>query len=330
MQAPLETTSIKLTKILDSFISRGQHYNDLKEEAGTYENLDLDLKTSLNIEKRRKILLENEPEGDVLSAYEQHFNTYSSLIEIERKYDDISEDIKNLKSHRESELKKKTTLEIEIRDLSSDEKLQAAHQKIIGAKNKLETLAERYATYRLAEFMVDTVHKTFIENTKGSILGTAGDIFRKITSGDYREIGIPGTQSETDLSLDFKVKHKDGEDLMPLHQLSRATKEQLFLSMRLSRIRNIKPLPVIFDDSLVNFDPNHSRQAARLIAEMAKTHQIFVLTCHPKFINHLQDQAQSSQYWGLDNGKISGPFDTFDKIINLLDPEENRLSPAVE
>ncbi len=326
LQIPLEIIPSELSEMLDSFINRGRCYQELKKEEEIYENLNLDLETSLNIEKRRRILLKNESEKDVLSAYKQHFNAYSSLTEIERKYNNITEDIKDLNLRRDSKLKDRAVLETEIQALSSDEKLQDAHQRITGAKNKLETLAEQYATYRLAEFMVDAVHKTFIENTKGSILDTAGDIFKEITSGDYEEIDIPEAQSEADLN--FKVKQKDGKDLMPVHQLSRATREQLFLSMRLSRIRNIKPLPVIFDDSLVNFDPSHSRQTARLIAEMAKTHQVFVLTCHPKFINHLQDQAQSVQYWRLDNGRISGPFDAFDEVINLLDPEENRPSPA--
>ena len=328
LQIPLEIIPTELSKMLDSFIDRGGRYQELKKEREIYENLNLDLETSLNMEKRRKILLKNESEEDILSAYKQHFNAYSSLTKIERKYDDITGDIDGLKLQRDSKLENKAVLKTKIRVLSSDEKLQDAHQKIIGAKNKLENLAEQYATYRLAEFMVDAVHKTFIENTKGTIIGTAGDIFKKITSGDYEEIDIPGAQCEADFNLNFKVKQKDGKDLMPVHQLSRATKEQLFLSMRLSRIRNIKPLPIIFDDSLVNFDPKHSRQTARLIIEMAKTHQVFVLTCHPKFIDHLQAQTQSAQYWGLDNGRISGPFDAFDEVINLLDPEENRSSPA--
>ena len=326
LQIPTEIIPTELFEMLDSFIDRGRRYQELKKEKETYENLNLDLETSLNMEKRKKILLKDEFKEDILSAYKQHFNAYSSLAEIERKYDDITEDIDDLKLQRDSKLKNKAVLETEIRALSSDEKLQDAHRKITEAKNKLETLAEQYATYRLAEFMVDAVHKTFIKDTKGSILDTAGDIFKKITSGDYEEIDIPGAQSETDLN--FKVKQKDGEGLMPVHQLSRATKEQLFLSMRLSRIRNMKPLPIIFDDSLVNFDPCHSRQTARLIAEIAKTHQVFVLTCHPKFINHLQDKSQSAQYWGLDDGKISGPFYTSDEVAGLLDPEENRPYPA--
>ncbi|NMB40393.1 MAG: AAA family ATPase [Firmicutes bacterium] len=320
LEISLDMPPAELLGMLNPFISRGKRYEELKKEAETYENINLDLKTSLNIEKRKKTLLRGETEKDVLLAYDQHFSAYSSLEEIERKYGEIAGQEEILERQKRSALEKRTILETEVQYLSSDEKLQAAHQKISTAKDKLEILAERYATYRLAEFLLDGVHKTFIKNTKGSILNSAGDIFEKITSGDYKQIDMPTEQTAAVSILDFKVKQAGIENPQASFQLSRATKEQLFLSVRLSRIRNIKPLPVIFDDSLVNFDPAHSRQAARLIAKMAETHQVFVLTCHPEFIKHLQEQAASAQHWCLDNGKINGPFATPAETISLLNP----------
>ena len=94
LQIPLEIIPSELSEMLDSFIDRGRCYQELKKEEEIYENLNLDLETSLNIEKRRRILLKNKSEKDVLPAYKQHFNAYSSLTEIERKYNNITEDIK--------------------------------------------------------------------------------------------------------------------------------------------------------------------------------------------------------------------------------------------
>ncbi len=317
----VQTTPAGLPDLLAAFINRGIRHRELKEKESSFENLRLDLITSLNVERRKKVLTKDEPARDVLDAYAQYFNAYSSLEEIEGVYRETIVDLEELNGERITRSEHKAVLEKEIRDLSSDEKLQQAQRKITAARNKLEVLAERYARYRLAELLVDEVHKIFIEKTRGTILGSAGSIFREITSGDYDSVALPETILEgTATGLDFEVEPAREAGPLMTDQLSRATREQLFLAVRLSRIRSMDPLPVIFDDSLVNFDPAHSRQTARLIANLAETHQVFVLTCHPEFIHHLQAHARSAQYWGLDNGRISGPFDAPDEATNLLKP----------
>ncbi|MFS8087309.1 MAG: ATP-binding protein, partial [Acidobacteriota bacterium] len=78
---------------------------------------------------------------------------------------------------------------------------------------------------------------------------------------------------------------KDGDHKTP-EQLSRGTQEQLYLALRFGLIRqfaeNAEPLPVIVDDILVNFDPERAARAAESFAELSKTNQVLVFTCHPE------------------------------------------------
>src|SRR5690606_36640589 len=68
-------------------------------------------------------------------------------------------------------------------------------------------------------------------------------------------------------------------------QLSRGTREQLYLCLRLGLAdafaeQGVK-LPIIMDDVLVNFDPERARGMARVQAEVADRHQHLLSRCRP-------------------------------------------------
>ena len=67
--------------------------------------------------------------------------------------------------------------------------------------------------------------------------------------------------------------------------MSRGTREQLFLSLRLalasSYARRGSPLPLVLDDVLVNFDADRAKAAAAVLRDFAaEGHQLLVFTCH--------------------------------------------------
>ncbi|MDQ3683499.1 MAG: hypothetical protein M3352_10595, partial [Bacteroidota bacterium] len=70
-----------------------------------------------------------------------------------------------------------------------------------------------------------------------------------------------------------------------IDQLSRGTKEQLLISLRLGFIdeyeNTTEPLPLIVDEVLVNFDPVRAKQTAKILHEFAENRQILIFTCHP-------------------------------------------------
>ena len=104
---------------------------------------------------------------------------------------------------------------------------------------------------------------------------------------------------------DFKTKQRDETIKESSRELSRGTKEQLFLAVRISRIKEIKPsLPVILDDSFVNFDIAHTKNTVMALVQLAKTHQIFVLTCHATLVQLIMEQATNALYYKLDRREI--------------------------
>jgi hypothetical protein len=82
----------------------------------------------------------------------------------------------------------------------------------------------------------------------------------------------------------LRVDDAEGHSL-PVEVLSRGTREQLFLSLRLalaaSYARRGAPLPLVLDDVLVNFDADRAKAAAKVLRDFAaEGHQILVFTCH--------------------------------------------------
>jgi uncharacterized protein YhaN len=84
-------------------------------------------------------------------------------------------------------------------------------------------------------------------------------------------------------SDDLRVRDTDEND-RGVDDLSRGTREQLYLAMRLGLIeqyeRNAEPLPVIMDDILVNFDDDRGPLAIKALAGFATDRQVIVMTCH--------------------------------------------------
>jgi hypothetical protein len=89
------------------------------------------------------------------------------------------------------------------------------------------------------------------------------------------------------------VDAEDGRSASIEH-LSRGTREQVFLSLRLALAaaysRRGAPLPMIFDDVLVNFDARRAEAAAQTLCQFAAAgHQVLVFTCH----DHIRQIFQS-------------------------------------
>ena len=81
------------------------------------------------------------------------------------------------------------------------------------------------------------------------------------------------------------------------HELSRGTREQLYLALRFGLIRDLgehtERLPVVIDEVLVNFDPYRARLTAQSLELLARTNQVLVFTCHPSMRDLFVDVARA-------------------------------------
>ena len=228
------------------------------------------------------------------------FNEFPARESIEREYEELVLQIKKQEEELESCRKEIQKTSIFLDQLSLTELLEQAHAMIHKGRSGLYQESYRYAVYKTAAWICREIRNGFLEKTKDELLLQSEDILEQLTAGDYRRI-LP----KEDLS-DFSFVLKNGGVQEDSSVLSRGTAEQVFLAIRLGRIIDSgSGLPVIIDDSLVNFDAAHLNRALAVIAQLSKTHQVFLMTCHPHLVDLLMDMDVTAQYWLLNNGRFT-------------------------
>ncbi|WP_298842601.1 AAA family ATPase [Clostridium sp.] len=295
---------------IEKYINRGEEYMRYKKQQNEFEIIKEKLLQSVNSQRIKDILYnensgfvqtENESE-DLLNIFQQLYTQYVSIEELNSDYKSSNVENKELIKQLDILKNDKRTLKDKLMALNSDEMVLQYEKDIIEARGKLRPLAEKYAVYNTAALFLEKIRERFLENTKDKLLKGASSILSEITSGEYKDI-----MPRDDLMQgDFKTKLCDESVKESSKELSRGTKEQLFLAVRISRIKEIRPsLPVIFDDSFVNFDVAHTKNTVKALVELSKTNQIFILTCHATLVELIMERASTALYFKLDKGKFS-------------------------
>ncbi len=204
------------------------------------------------------------------------------------------------------EQNEKGFLEQEVRELTvriseAEEEQSVLREQVGKAKNELERiegqseLAESLTSLETQKHLLQSAYKEWLvnktarkllEEVKGNyekekqpeLIKSSGVFLERITSARYNSIHVSMDDR------DILVSGPDGA-AKRIEQLSRGTREQLMISLRLGLIREYErkaePLPVVVDEVLVNFDPQRAKQVAAILQEFAAGRQILVFTCHP-------------------------------------------------
>ncbi len=144
-------------------------------------------------------------------------------------------------------------------------------------KEKLQLAYRDWLTHKLALKILGDVKTRFEQEKQPEVIRYSSQYFKKITKNLYEAIRVSLGQKEVSV-FDPKGAARG------IGQLSRGTREQLLVSLRLGFIeayeKQAEPLPIIVDEILVNFDSGRAKKTAEILQEFAKDRQILMLTCH--------------------------------------------------
>ena len=133
---------------------------------------------------------------------------------------------------------------------------------------------------------LDLIRATYEQERQPETLQEASGYLQRLTQGRYTRVWTP--LGENVLRVDDAEGH-----VLPVEALSRGTREQLFLSLRLALAacyaRRGAPLPLVLDDVLVNFDAERAGAAGAVLRDFAAAgHQVLVFTCHEHILRMFQ------------------------------------------
>ena len=208
------------------------------------------------------------------------------------------------------------TLRDEIGGLEAD--LEAANQLLGEARKDLEAVtdagtaadaeqraqghlalaasaAAEYARTAVAAAVLRQVVAAYGERHRGPILERAGTIFSEVTAGAF-------TQLLTDTIGDQQVvlAQRRSAEVCAVDQLSDGARDQLYFALRLAGIEYQlshldEPLPVVFDDVLVNFDDQRTAVALRTLASLGSRTQVVLFTHHAGVVAAAQGAIEPGQ-----------------------------------
>ena len=135
--------------------------------------------------------------------------------------------------------------------------------------------------------MLEMIRESNESKRQPETLKEASTYLSKLSEGRYVRIWTRMTGEE--LLVDNAA-----DETLPVENLSRGTRETVFLSLRLALVgayaRRGAVVPMVFDDVLVNFDGQRARAAAEVLYDFSRNgYQIMMFTCH----DHIRDMFHS-------------------------------------
>ncbi|WP_172372933.1 ATP-binding protein [Sporosarcina jiandibaonis] len=150
-------------------------------------------------------------------------------------------------------------------------------------KAELAELAKEWSARKAISEAINRTMMELKEKKLPEVLQHAEQLFKELTDGKYTALII--TEKGT-----FEVLSGNGMRY-PIIELSQATKEQAYISLRLALAASIletAPFPIIMDDPFVHFDEERLSRMMKLV-ESARAHQFIYFTCHKKMKDHWVD-----------------------------------------
>ena len=190
----------------------------------------------------------------------------------------LSQRLDEVNAYRNQLLEERGGIDNELAQLTSEEESSTLRILRNSLLEQLREHARKWSRLTIAESLLEKTRQKFERERQPSVIRHAQDFFTKVTGERYIRLYAPiGGNTIT-------VTEPNGASRQP-NELSRGTREQLYLALRFGLIREFgehaEHLPVVVDEALVNFDPERARLAAESLAQLAETNQVLIFTCHP-------------------------------------------------
>ena len=224
------------------------------------------------IEARRRIAEPADPERWLLETH---------VVPLQQRLGEACEATDRLREALIVAGDRRTAVAARAEAATVDRNAEPLQAEIASVEQQLAAHVDRRRLLERARNILEDTRATVARDHQPPVLRDASHWLSRLTEGRYT--AITTTIDEARL----EVHENDGRTWNP-ERLSRGTREQVFLALRLALVRDLQrhgvQLPVVMDDALVNFDDARALAAARVmvefVADQPGERQMLVLTCH--------------------------------------------------
>jgi uncharacterized protein YhaN len=180
--------------------------------------------------------------------------------------------------HVNQALERRGEMNQQLKTLLDDRRLAYKRVELGTVEKRLQDAIDRWRVLSVCGMMLEAVRQYYEREHQPPALQEASGYLERLTGGRYRRVWT--RLGEQALVVD------DGQGRsLKVEVLSRGTREQLFLALRLALVssfarRGVR-LPLVLDDVLVNFDAGRAKAAAVVLRDFARGgNQVLIFTCH--------------------------------------------------
>lgn len=195
--------------------------------------------------------------------------------ELRKKVNDISGTLSSISERLNVLINDKAALVNKTERLLTDEKYGRKLQHFEMKKSELAELVKKWSERKAITEAIRRTMSELKEKKLPEVLEAAEKLFCELTGGNYESLRVTETGH-------FEVVAKNGMRY-PIVELSQATKEQAYISLRLAlaaSIMNTAPFPLMLDDPFVHFDEERLSRMIELLDNLQNKHQFIYFTCH--------------------------------------------------
>ncbi len=205
----------------------------------------------------------------------------NSMTPLERRLAEACEATEHLRATLRLASDRRAGIAAKVDATARDRSTEALQSELADVEHQLAGQLDRRRLLERTGLLLEETRLTVARDHQPPVLRDASHWLARLTDG--RHTAITTTIDEACL----EVHDRDGAVWKP-ERLSRGTREQVFLALRLALVRDLQrhgvPLPLVMDDALVNFDDDRARSAAKVLVEFVSDQpgerQMLVFTCH--------------------------------------------------
>ena len=242
---------------------------------GRHDILPPPLKGREEKEALERLMKEIEKsKDDIKLEYMNKLNANYVLNVSDFSYEKVIEEIENVEN-------KIHTIEFKLHTIKSDsdalntqlEELSQIEEKLEDAENEKENLVKLNSSFEIAKECLENAYEKVKENISPRFVQNLSNIIQKISNNKYTNVKMNDTDGLT-------AEIETGEYL-PVNRLSTGTIDQMYLSLRLSALKEIsdEKMPIILDEAFAYFDNERLKNILKYISEEYSKQQVLIFTC---------------------------------------------------
>ncbi len=175
-------------------------------------------------------------------------------------------------------------LEQELRQLNQSQSASQVEAVLEELRRQRGDLIRRHGVLLLAGACLEKAMQRFRLEAQPSLLQKASEFLSKTSAGAYEWLGSNIFEQKPGQDPDLTARPGPGAMDRQAQALSRGTRDQLYLCLRLALAQEItdgqEPVPLLLDDPLVNFDDERLAATLAMLVELADERQVVLFTCH--------------------------------------------------